>query len=46
MITITEADVEAAALNWLTGFGWSVAHGLDIPSDMPRAERDDNGAIR
>ena len=27
MTTITEADVEAAALDWLSGLGWQVAHG-------------------
>ena len=28
--TITESDVEAAALNWLAGVGWRIAHGPDI----------------
>ena len=27
MTTLTEADVEAAALDWLSGLGWQVAHG-------------------
>ena len=27
--TITEADVESAALDWLRGLGWAVAHGPD-----------------
>ena len=27
MTTLTEADVEAAALAWLAGLGWGVAHG-------------------
>ena len=30
MTTITEADVEHAALDWLRGLGWRVAHGPDI----------------
>ncbi len=36
MITLTEADVEKAALAWLEGLGWGVAHG-------PEAERADFG---
>ena len=30
MTTITEADVEHAALNWLEGLGWGVGHGPDL----------------
>ena len=30
MTTINEADVEAAALAWLAGLRWQVAHGPDI----------------
>ena len=30
MITLTEADVEQAALEWLAGLGWQTAHGSDI----------------
>ncbi len=41
MTTITEADVEKAALDWLAGTGWSIAHGPDIAPDAPAAERDD-----
>ena len=40
MTTITEADVEQAALDWLAGLGWQVAHGPDIAPDTPNAERD------
>ena len=40
MTTITEADVESAALEWLAGVGWGVAHGPDI---APEAERGDYG---
>ena len=35
MITLTEADVESAALDWLTNLGWRVAHGLDIAQIPP-----------
>ncbi len=41
MTTLTEADVEQAALDWLSGLGWQVLHGPDIAPDMPNAERDD-----
>ena len=40
MVTLTEADVEQAALEWLSGLGWQVAHGPDIAPDTPGAERD------
>ena len=30
MTTITEADVERAALNWLEGLDWLIAHGPDL----------------
>ena len=39
MTTLTEADVEAAALGWLAGLGWNVAHGPDIAPGTPAAER-------
>ncbi len=45
MTTITEADVEQAALDWLAGVGWGVAHGLDIAPDAPNAERADYGQV-
>ena len=35
MTTLTEADVEAAALEWLAALGWQTAHGPDIGSDGP-----------
>ena len=41
MTTITEAEVEQAALDWLTTLGWQVAHGSDIAPDTPDAERND-----
>ena len=45
MTTITEADVEQAALDWLAGVGWGVAHGLDIAPDALGAERADYGQV-
>ena len=45
MTTITEADVEAAALEWLAAIGWQVAHGADIAPDTPGAERADYGQV-
>ena len=41
MTTITEADVEEAALAWLSDLGWVVAHGPDIAPYTPNAERDE-----
>ena len=45
MTTLTEADVEQAALAWLEGLGWRVAHGPDIAPDTPGAERSDYGQV-
>ena len=45
MTTITEADVEQAALDWLSALGWQVAHGPDIAPETPNAERDDYGQV-
>ena len=45
MTTITEADVEQAALDWLADMGWQVAHGPNIAPDTPNAERDDYGQV-
>ena len=45
MTTLTEADVEQAALAWLSTLGWQVAHGPDIAPDTPSAERDDYGQV-
>ena len=45
MTTLTEADVEQAALEWLRDLGWQVAHGPDIAPDMPGAERHDYGQV-
>ena len=45
MTTITEAVVEEAAQDWLSGVGWGVAHGPDIAPDTPGAERADYGEV-
>ena len=45
MTSITEADVEQAALDWLSALGWKVAHGLDIAPGTPGAERADYGQV-
>ena len=41
MTTLTEADVEQAALGWLEGLGWKTARGQDIAPETPGAERTD-----
>ena len=43
MTTITEADVEQAALAWLSALGWQVAQGPEIAPDAAHAERGDYG---
>ena len=45
MTTLTESDVEAAALDWLAALGWQTAHGPDIAPDTPGAERADYGQV-
>ena len=45
MAVLTEADVEQAALEWLSARGWRVAHGPEIAPDTPHAERGDYGQI-
>ena len=39
MTTLTEADVEQAALDWLQAAGWRVRYGPEIAPDTPDAER-------
>ncbi len=39
MTTLSEADVEQAALDWLQATGWSVRHGPEIAPETPNAER-------
>ena len=45
MTTLTEAEVEVAALEWLAALGWQVSHGPDIAPDAPGAERADYGQV-
>ncbi len=45
MTRFTESEVEDAALEWLAGLGWAVAHGPDIAPDAPGAERADYGEV-
>ena len=45
MTTLTEAEVESAALSWLDGVGWQTAHGRDIAPDSPGSERADYGQV-
>ena len=45
MSTLTEADVEQAALDWLSALGWQVAHGPDIAPGTPNTERSDYGQV-
>jgi len=45
MTIFSESTVEDAALAWLGGIGWHVAHGPDIAPDMPAAERADYGEV-
>ena len=45
MTTITEADVEQAAVDWLSALGWQMAHGPNIAPDTPNAERDDYSQV-
>ena len=39
MTTLTEADVEQIALDWLKTIGWTVTHGSEIAPETPNAER-------
>ena len=39
MTTLTESDVEQAAIDWLVDLGWHVAHGVDITGDVREALR-------
>ena len=45
MTTLSEADVEQAALAWLHNLGWRTAHGPDIAPGTPDAERADYGDV-
>ena len=45
MTGFTESTVEQAALAWLEGLGWQVAHGPDIGPGTPGEERADYGQV-
>ena len=45
MTTLSESDVEAAALEWLEGLGWRIAHGPDIGPDGLNSERGDYSQV-
>ena len=45
MTTLTETDVEQAALAWLSGVGWQCLHGPDIAPDTPNSERASYGQV-
>ena len=45
MTTLSESDVEAAALDWLEGLGWRTVHGPDIGPDGPDTERSDYSQV-
>ncbi|HHH46921.1 MAG TPA: type I restriction endonuclease subunit R, partial [Thiotrichales bacterium] len=45
MSRLAESDVEAAALAWLEGLGWTISHGPDIAPDTSAAERGDYGEV-
>ncbi len=43
--TFTESEVEDAALEWLEGLGWELAHGPDMAPDAADSERTDYGEV-
>ena len=45
MTTLTESDVEDAALDWLASLSWTVQHGPDIAPGTPIAERANYGEV-
>ncbi len=45
MTILSEADVEAASLEWLAALGWQTAHGPDIGPGGSHEERADYGAV-
>ncbi len=44
-IGVAESVVEQAALAWLEGLDWRIAHGPDIAPDTPGAERTNYGEV-
>ncbi len=45
MTTITENDVEQAAMEWLSEARWEIAYGPDIAPDQPASERADYAEV-
>ena len=45
MTRFTESEVEDAALEWLAGGGWTIAHGPDVAPGAPAAERAGYGEV-
>ena len=45
MTTLTEANVEMAALDWLSSLGWQTANGPDIAPEGTTQERSDFGQV-
>jgi type I restriction enzyme R subunit len=45
MGTMTESEIEDAALAWLEATGWQIAHGPEIAPDQPAAERANYGEV-
>ena len=45
MTTLTEADIEQVALDWLSEIGWDTARGADISAGAPGALRDGFGDV-
>ncbi len=45
MTTLSEADVEQAAIDWLHALGWAIAHGPNIEPETPNAERTDYSQV-
>ena len=43
--TLTESELEDAALEWLEGLGWKLAHGPNIGPDATGAERADYSQV-
>ena len=43
--TLTESEVEDAALEWLERLGWELAHGPDMAPDAADSERTDYGEV-
>ncbi len=44
-MSLTEATVEQAALDWFAALGYSVAHGPDLAPGEPAAERESFGDV-